>query len=158
MSASSMTLRTKDQTTSSFLNTVLEYAKFEGTQEIRLCITKRYVSEGELPYKDFTLLQNTPLLLVAVLLKLPAVTDPLIVVIDNPGLTMQRDHSATEVRKLVEQLLIIAPPKLYYGTEPIEPTCKLPADRAGTQLLSYDFTELNDTTAKDFFRRMGSLS
>ena len=147
-------LRAHTPTTSEFVNCALAYAMAPYTVEVRLYATRRYVHESELPTQDFTLLQNTPLLLAIAIVKLPAIASPINVVIDYPGLTMQREHRATETRDLVDQLLTGATAKLFYGLQPIVPTSYLGPDAAAAQLLGCDYADLTPATRDDFLRRL----
>jgi len=147
-------LRTHTRNTTDFINCVLTYANAPYTDEVRLCITRRYVHESELPTQDFTLLQNTPLLLAIAVVTLPAIATPVHIVIDYPGLTMQREHRATEVRDLVSQLFAGAAAKLYYGLQPVIPTSHLSPDAAASQLLGCDYAQLTPATRDDFLRRL----
>lgn len=147
-------LRTNTANTTDFSKCVKEYSISPYTLEIRLCATRRYSHESELPTRDFTLLQNTPLLLAVAVVKLPATSTVLNIVIDQPGLTMQREHRATEVHVLIERLLSSAPKNLYYGLDPIEPTSHLPVESAAGKLLGCDYAQLNKDTLADFLRRL----
>lgn len=156
MSKSGNYIRANTTNTGDLVAKVLEYAKLDFTTDIRLAITRRYVDESELPYNDFTLLHNSPLLLIAVSLQLPATDLPLVIVFDYPGLNMQREPRANEVRDLVEQLIAIAPKKIYYGTQPIGPTREMEPDLAARNMLASDYAALSPDTLSDFYRRMGN--
>lgn len=154
MTTTPAALRANTSTTSNFFQCVLDYAQMAATTEVRLCITQRYVDESELPVKDYTLIQNTPLLLAIATVNLPYLKEALHVVIDYPGLTMQRDHRATEVRDLVDQLLQTAPKKLRYSLQPVVPTSHIQPDAAAVQLLASDYTDLTPASRDDFLRRL----
>lgn len=147
-------LRAHTPNTTDFTRCISAYANAPYTVEVRLCTTQRYVHESELPTPDFTLLQNTPLLLAVAVVKLPATSAPIYIVIDYPGLTMQRENRATEIRDLVDQLLTGAAAKLHYGLQPIIPTSHLTADAAAGQLLGCDYAQLTPETRDDFLRRL----
>lgn len=132
-----------------------QYSQMAGTVEvIRLAITKRYIDPSELPSANHKWLHNTPLLLAAVVLNLPGVDQQLVVVVDYPGLTMQRDVRETEARDLVNYLATKSLVPVNYGVQPIAPTEDEPADRAATMLLACDFTALTAESSADLLRRL----
>lgn len=149
-----LSLRTNAQSTVSFVDTVIAYAKLSAVIEIRLCISEKYVEGAMLPNQDHTLIHNSPLLFMLAEMALPGVSKKLYIVHDDPGLTMQREPREAEVRGLVTKLLEVASGKVVYGTQPVGTTSHLSVDAAVRVLNSSDYVKLTAATVDDFFRRM----
>lgn len=147
-------IRTDAQSTSSFLDTTLAYAKLSNVSQIRLIVTKRYVEGDILPVEDFSLVHNSPLMLVLIEIALPGIATPLQIVHDYPGLNVQRDSRESEVRDLLTGLLKIDSGKVVYGTQPVEPTAHLDVESAAKVLRSSDYVQLTSTNENDLLRRM----
>lgn len=147
-------LRTDAKSTTHFVDTTITYAELSAVREIRLCISRKYVEGAELPGQDHTLIHNSPLLQVLVVVALPGISDKLYIAHDSPGLTMQREPREAEVRALVSRLLEVAPEKVFYGTQPIDATSYMPAENAVAVMSTIDYAQLTVATESDFFRRL----
>lgn len=147
-------LRTDAQPTSSFVETAIAYAKLPNVSQIRLIVTKRYVEGDALPVQDFSLIHNSPLMLVLIEIFLPGIATPVQIVHDYPGLNIQRDNRELEVRNLLTRVLEIAPSKVVYGTQPVEQTAHMGVEEAAQVLLSSDFVHLTNENQSDLLRRM----
>jgi hypothetical protein len=147
-------LRTEAQPTSSYLETAISYAKLANVAQIRLNVTKRYAEDAVRPPPDCSLIHNSPLMLLLIEVLLPGIASPIQIVHDYPGLNVQRDNREAEVRDLLTSLLKIAPGKVVYGTQPVEPTAHLDVEAAAKVLRSSDYAQLTNENQSDLLRRM----
>lgn len=147
-------LRTGAQSTSSFVETAIAYAKLPNVSQIRLILTKRYVEGDILPVQDFSLIHNSPLMLMLIEISLPGIATPVQIVHDYPGLNVQRDNWEVEVRNLLNRLLAIVPSKIIYGIDQVEPTAHMGVEAAAKVLCSSDYVQLTDENQSDILRRM----
>jgi hypothetical protein len=147
-------LRTDPHHTSSYLETAISYAKLPNVTQIRLNVTKRYAEEDALPTPDFSLIHNSPLMLVLIEVSLPGIATHMQIVHDCPGLNVQRDNREAEVRTFVTRLLETAPEKIVLGTKPIESTAHMGVEAAAKVLRSSDYVQLTNENQSDLLRRM----
>lgn len=151
-------LRASHFGTQDFEETIRQYAALAITREIRLCVTPRYIDASDLPYQDFTLLQNSPLLLATVIVELPGITEPHAIVLDSPGMNMRNEERAKEVKALVEHLVQAAAGKVFYGVQQTVPTARLAAEQAAGTIMASDYAALTAASAGDLYRLMGGIS
>lgn len=147
-------LRTDAQSTSSFVETAIAYAKLPNVSQIRLILTKRYVEGDILPVQDFSLIHNSPLMLMLIEISLPGIATPVQIVHDYPGLNVQRDNREVEVRNLLNRLLAIAPSKVFYGFDQVESTAHMGVEAAAKVLRSSDYVQLTNENQSDLLRRI----
>ena len=139
-------LRTELFSTDEFCATVLKYASVDLDTKVFLSVSQRYSEAKELPTHSkerHQLLQNSPVLLAAVVIILPAVRETLNLVLDVAGVTMQRPQRAAEVGHLLKELLASGRKNVGFGRKPIEATEGLSAGDAARVLLNNEFVGLD---------------
>ena len=146
-------IRATIHNTTAFANAILQYATLGLTSEVRLAITRRYV-QGETEPEGCCLIENSPVLYAVAKVGLPSVPGDLFVVLDYPGLTMQRRPRELEVRSLIESLIQQGVSNVKYATQPIEATNAMTPEEAVRTIFAADYTDLTQTTEADFLARL----
>ena len=129
---------------------ILVYAKSPHLKGLRLAVTKAYRYEQELLGADNNLLQNSPILQAVAVIELPYIAgETVAVVIDSCELSAQRPPRASELKKLIGDLLALglAPGKLAYSLTPVVATNQLAVEEAEQAILRTDHAQL--ATAAD---------
>jgi hypothetical protein len=152
-------IRAVTHNTGAVAQAILTYANHPGLKELRLAVTRAYRYDEDVPDGNSNnLLQNSPILQAVAVFDLPyTVNNSIAVVIDSPGLSMQRDARAGEVKHLTSDLLKLnlAPGKLTYAVVPVDAADHLPAEKAWQIIAAADyanFTRTDDET--ELHRRM----
>jgi len=147
-------IRATISNTTAFAHAIIEYATLDLTAEVRLAVTKRYVEGEPEPVGAANVYQNSPMLYAVAKVRLPSVPGDLFVVLDYPGLNMQRQPRESEVRFMLESLNKNAIGKVTYTTQPVEATNAMTPEQAARAIFAADYTDLDVSSEADLVARL----